>query len=284
MILVTGATGTFGNNIAKALLKKGIAIKAASFDHTEKLKEILGKEVITTKYDLNDPSSFDQLLEGVKSIYLVAPSGSHQFSEQIIPLLLKAKEYSVEHIVLTTVLGADANPNSSHYKAEKALKESGIPYTIMRPNFIFQNFINYDLWAIKKGMIYLPTGDGTTSYNDIRDVAQAIANVFEYPHPHYGKTYSITGAEALSHKKMAEIFTTVLGRPIQNVNPTEEEYKQTLYDFGIPQPMVDFLAVLYSYIKLNYFKTVTPDLEFLLQRKPIAFHEFVKDYQHEFNR
>lgn len=282
MILVTGSTGTFGSYVAKELLKNGLEIKASSFDNVEKIGENLGDNVLAVKYDLNNPSTFDELLDGVRSMYLVAPSGSHQFSEQIIPLLKKAKEKAVNHIVLTTVLGADANPNSSHYKAEIAVKESKINYTIIRPNFIFQNFINYDLWAIKKNMIYLPTGDGATSYNDIRDVAEAVANVLQNPNNHLGKTYSITGPEALSHNKMADIFTTVLGRAIKNVNPSEAEYKGTLSQFGVPEHTVDFLATLYGFIKLNYFKTVTTDLEYILQRHPTSFHQFVVDHKYIF--
>lgn len=279
MILVTGATGTFGSHVAKALQKKGLKIKVASFDDLEKMQEKFGDDVVSTKYDLNSPSTFDQLLDGVKSIYLVAPSGSHQFAEQIVPLLAKAKEKLVNHIVLTTVMGADANPSSSHYRAEIAIKESNISYTIIRPNFIFQNFINYDLWAIKKGMIFLPTENGETSYNDIRDVAEAIANVLYKPDAHLGKTYTITGPEALSHSKISEIFSKVLERNIRNVNPTEAEYKETLLKFRLPQNTVDFLATLYQFIKLNYFKSTTTDLEFLLKRKPTTFHQFVLDYK-----
>ncbi len=279
MILVTGSTGTFGSHVAKALLTKGLKIKVASFDKLEKMQEKFGKEVVSTNYDLNSPSTFDELLDGIKSIYLVAPSGSNQFAEQIIPLLAKAKENLVNHIVLTTVMGADSNPSSSHHRAEIAIKESNIDYTIIRPNFIFQNFINYDLWAIKKDMIFLPTENGETSYNDIRDVADAIANVLETPNTHLGKTYTITGPEALSHSKISEIFSKVLERNIRNVNPTEVEYKETLLKFGLPQNTVDFLATLYHFIKLNYFKSTTTDLEFLLKRKPTTFHQFVIDYK-----
>ncbi|TAE17416.1 MAG: NAD-dependent epimerase/dehydratase family protein [Bacteroidetes bacterium] len=282
MILVTGSTGTFGSHVAKALQKKGLKIKVASFDNLEKMQHKFGDDVLTIKYDLNNPSTFDELLEGVKSIYLVAPSGSHQFAEQIVPLLAKAKEKLVNHIVLTTVMGADANPSSSHYRAEIAVNESSIGFTIIRPNFIFQNFINYDLWAIKKDMIFLPTENGETSYNDIRDVAEAIANVLEKPEEHVGKTYTITGPEALSHSKISEIFSKVLQRNIKNVNPTEVEYKETLLKFGLPQNTVDFLATLYHYIKLNYFKSTTRDLEFLLNRKPTTFHQFVSDYKEAF--
>lgn len=277
MILVTGATGTFGSHVAKALLRKGMKIKIASLDNPNKMRDELGADVISSSYDLNKPSTFDELLNDVESVYLVAPSGSHQFAEQILPLLAKAKEKSVKHIVLTTVLGADANPNSSHYRTEIAVRECNINYTIIRPNFIFQNFINYDLWAVKKDMIYLPTGNAETSYNDIRDVAEAVANILESPDTHYGKIYSITGPEALSHSKISEIFSEVLGRNVRNVNPTEAEYKETLLKFGLPIHTVDFLATLYHYIKMNYFSSMTSDLEKLLKRKPTTFHQFVLD-------
>lgn len=283
MILVTGATGVFGSHVAKELLRRGTSIKAASFDSALKIEEKIGQKVLTVTYNLDNPLSFDDLLDGIHSMYLVAPSGSHQFSEQIKPLLVKAKEKNIRNIVLTTVLGADANPGSSHFKAEEAVRSSGINYTIIRPNFIFQNFITYDLWAVKKGMIYLPTEKGQTSYNDIRDVAAAIAEVLLNAKEHYGQTYSITGSQALTHDQMAEIFTSVLGRHVKNINPTEHDYKDTLAKFGVPASSVDFLATLYSFIKKSYFKVVTNDFEKITGKKPITFEQFVTDYRDVFN-
>jgi uncharacterized protein YbjT (DUF2867 family) len=162
------------------------------------------------------------------------------------------------------------------------VQNSGIDYTIVRPNFIFQNFINYDLDAVRKGMIYLPSGDGKTSYIDTRDVASFIVEILKNSTKHIAATYTITGSEALSHWDMAAIFSKVLGKEVKNQNPSEEEYKNLLLSYKLPQDTVDFMAMLYSFIKAGYFTAVTDDFQKIVGRTPISFESFVKDNRSAF--
>jgi len=71
-------------------------------------------------------------------------------------------------------------------------------------------------------------------------------------------------------------------REIKNINPTEEDYKKTLSSYNLPDSTVDFMAMLYSFIKAGYFETITNDFENLTGRKPILFKDFVKDYKEIF--
>lgn len=281
MILVTGSTGTFGSHVAKELQKQKINFKASG-QGSGKIKELLGEDVHFTEFDWANPNSFKNLFEGITAIYLVSPPNSDLFPFQVIPFLLEAKHAGVKHIVLSTVFGTENNTQGSLYKTELAVQNSGIDFSIVRPNFIFQNFINYDLGAIKNGVIYLPSGDGQTSYIDVRDVALFIVTILKNKEKHVSKSYSITGSEAISHTMAAKIFTEVLGVEIKNINPTEDDYKKTLRSYNLPDSTVDFMAMLYSYIKAGYFAATTHDFENLIGRKPSLFKDFVEDYREIF--
>jgi uncharacterized protein YbjT (DUF2867 family) len=278
MILVTGSTGTFGSHVAKELQKQNINFKAAG-QGIEKVKELLGASVNFAEFDWSKPDSFQGLFKGITAIYLVSPPNSDSFPEQVIPFLQKAKQEGVKFIVLSTVFGTDTNKEGSLFKTELAVQYSGIDYAIVRPNFIFQNFINYDLGAVKSGTIYLPSGDGKTSYIDVRDVALAIVGILANTQKHISKVYNITGSEALSHEAAAKIFTEVLGTEVENINPTEEEYRNMLIGYSVPQATVDFMAMLYSFIKAGYFTTITSDYESLTGKQPTTFKQFVSDHK-----
>ena len=268
MILVTGSTGTFGSHVAKELQKQNSNFKAAG-QSSVKIKEILGEDVKFAEFDWANPNSFKNLFDGITAIYLVSPPNSNSFPDQLVPFLQEAKQAGVGFIVLSTVFGTEANKDGSLYKAELAVQNSGIDFCIVRPNFIFQNFINYDLGAVKSGVIYLPSGEGKTSYIDVRDVASLVVAILNNKEKHVSKIYKLTGSEAINHDTTAKIFTEVLGVEIKNLNPTEEDYKKTLRSYNLPDSTVDFMAMLYSFIKAGYFSTITKDFENVLGRKPI---------------
>jgi NAD(P)H dehydrogenase (quinone) len=281
MILVTGSTGTFGSHVIKALQNKKINFKAAA-QSIEKVKQAFGEDVPAAEFNWKNKDTFNGLFNGITGAFIISPSASSTFHQEIVPLLEEAKKARLPFIVLVTVFGADANKEGAHYLAEELVKNSGIPYTILRPNFIFQNFINYDLEAVKSGSIYLPTGNGKTSYVDVRDVANVVAAIFSSPEQYKSNTFTLTGSEAISHAEAAAIFSEVLERPVINVDPSEAEYKKTLLSFNLPAPAVDFFAQLYSYIKAGYCEAITNDLETITGEKPTSFKTFVTDYRSVF--
>ncbi len=172
--------------------------------------------------------------------------------------------------------GTEKNPESTFRKSEKIVAESGLNYAVVRPNFIFQNFITYDIQAIKSGSIYLPTKDSKTSYIDVSDVANASAIILENPEKHFGETYTLTGSDSLSHEQFAEIFSSVLERKITNIAPSNDEYKATLLSYNLPQELVDFMGFLYAGIEVGAFASTTNDYELITGKKPTTAKEFIE--------
>ena len=260
MILVTGSTGTFGSAVLKKLQEKNIANRAVTSD----------------TFDWDKPKTFEKTLKGIENVFLISPPNYADFDKKIIPFLEEAKKAGVKFILLSTLYGTDKNPESTFGKAEKVVAKSGLNYGIVRPNFIFQNFINYDIQAIKNGSIYLPTKNSKTSYIDVNDVANASAVILQNPENHFGRAYTLTGSESLSHEQFAEIFSSILEKKVINIAPSNDEYKATLRSFNLPQELVDFMGYLYAAIEVGAFASTTNDYELITGDKPTTAKEFIE--------
>ena len=157
------------------------------------------------------------------------------------------------------------------------MKNSGIDFTIIRPSFVFQNFLNQFLQSIRDGVILAPSEKGKTSYVDIRNVAEASVVVLENPTAHKGKIYAITGREALTHSQMADIFSQQLSKQVVHISPSVEEYKKKLASFNVPDSLHEFLAVLYSTIAKGQWEEVSNDYTLLTGKNATTFTDFVNE-------
>lgn len=281
MILVTGATGNFGGSAAQYLQQKNIPFRAVA-RNLEALKKRFGNEAELTTFDWDEPETFANTLKGITTVYLVPPPVvTSDFHITASPFIETAKDEGVKHIVLTTALYSD-NPDSMFYETEALAKNSDIDFTIIRPSFVFQNFLNQFLESVRNGVILAPSEKGKTSYVDVRNVGEASAVVLANPRAHTGKIYSITGSEALTHSQMADIFSQQLSKEVVHISPSAEEYKKKLAEFDVPDFLHEFLAGLYSTIAKGQWAAVSNDYTLLTGKNPITFTDFVKENREVF--
>ena len=99
---------------------------------------------------------------------------------------------------------------------------------------------------------------------------------------HVGKTYTLTGPEALSNAEIAHILSDKLGREIRYVDLAPEQMKQALLSAGLPEWNTDALLDLQRLYREGKAAAVTKDVEQLLGRKPISFAQFASDYRDAF--
>jgi uncharacterized protein YbjT (DUF2867 family) len=276
MILITGATGNFGGSTAQYLQQKKIPFRAAA-RNLETLKKRFGSETALAAFDWEKPETFAGTLKGIMTVYLVAPPVvTNDFHIKVKPFIEAARKAGVKHIVVSTALYSD-NPDSIFYGTEALVKNSGIDFTIIRPSFVFQNFLTQFLQSVRDGVILAPSEKGKTAYVDIRNVGEASAVVLENPSAHKGKIYAITGSEALTHSQMADIFSQQLSKQVVHVSPSVEEYKKKLASFNVPDFLYEFLAVLYGTIAKGQWKEVSNDYTLLTGKNPTSFTDFVKE-------
>jgi uncharacterized protein YbjT (DUF2867 family) len=281
MILVTGATGKFGGSTAQYLQQKNIPFRAAA-RNLETLKKRFGSEAELVTFDWDKPETFADTVKGIHTVSIMPPPVvTNDFHTKAQPFIEASKKAGVKHIVLTSALYSD-NPDSLFYGTEALVKNSGIDFTIIRPSFVFQNFLNQFLQSVQNGVIAAPSEKGKTSYVDIRNVGEAIAVVLANPAAHKGKTYSITGREALTHSQMAEIFTQQLSKQVVHISPSVDEYKKILADNNVPDFLREFLPALYSTIAKGQWSAVSNDYTLLTGKNATTFTDFVKENRNIF--
>ncbi len=129
--------------------------------------------------------------------------------------------------------------------------------------------------------IFVPAGNGKTSFIDIRDIA-AVAVQALTGQGHENKAYDLTGSEALSYEQVAALMTEIWGTPIRYDNPTSAEFKNYWRNQGLPSDQINVMTGIYFTAKIGFAKKVTTDLERLIGRKPITIRQYIHDNRNEF--
>ncbi len=276
-ILVTGATGNVGSQVVQQLVASGIMPRVAvrSMNKAESLKKA-GAEPV--EMDLERPETVQSALTGVDKVFLVSPFVPNMVELTAI-LIEAAKRANVQQIVKLSALAQPGIALSKwHWEMENAIISSNIPFTFLRPNGFMQNFINAMAETIKSdNAFYLNAGDGKVSFVDTRDIA-SVAVAALITSGHEGQSYTITGAEALSHAESASILSQVLGRTINYIDVPEDVVRQGMQGAGMPEPTVNALLELYASYKAGQAATVSPVVEQVTGKQPISFEQFAKDY------
>src|SRR3954447_5011833 len=94
---------------------------------------------------------------------------------------------------------------------ESALRTIDLPFTIIRPNYFFQDDEDLKDPLTKAGVYPMPLGPNGISAVHMRDIAEASAIALTGK-GHEGKTYNLNGPEVLSGPLAAQIWTELLGR------------------------------------------------------------------------
>lgn len=277
-ILVTGANGTVGSEVATALKRAGLNARLAVRD-TARAASRFGTDADVVAFDLYNPATWSEALQGTDRLFLIAATFDFKAPEAIAAFIAEARKAGVTHVVFSSAIGADGEMKTEHGAIEAAIKDSGIAYTFLRPNFFSQNFITFDKAAIAGGALHLPTGDGKISYVDARDIADSVVGVFRNPEAHNGKAYTLTGGEALSIAEIAAVFSEVTKHEVKHVDITGEAYKATLLSYQMPEAAADRMTFLYDTVVRNQWAAaISPAVQELAGRAPIPFKQFAADY------
>ena len=147
-------------------------------------------------------------LQGVEKVFLLTPISDKQM-QYTQALVDAAKKAGVKHIVKLSVIGADAEPGIALGRStgmREAIKDSGLAWTMLRPTFFMENFINYYGADPKKdGTVYAAHGQGKACWVDGRDIGEVAAAVLTGK-GHEGKTYELTGPRALGDGEVLAIL------------------------------------------------------------------------------
>ncbi len=283
MILIVGATGNTGRETVPRLLERGMAVRALTRDpeRARALPGFGGAEIVAG--DPAQPETLGPAMQGVTKVFLIPPSGpGSDLSEQNV--IEAARQAGVRHIVKLSALCADPSAPSmalSHnFRAEEILKASGVPYTILRPSSFMQNFSSFYSPSIRsQGALYHSLGEARMAIIDVRDIAEVAIKVLT-AEGHEGKTYDLTGPEALTYAEAVEKLGTAIGRPLRYIDLPAAAYEQALISFGIPAFIAAEVLNIYGRGPYREGKaaSVSSSVADLLGRPARTFSEFARDH------
>jgi uncharacterized protein YbjT (DUF2867 family) len=272
MILVTGASGTVGSEVVKALGGRSARVRAGYRTRPQNVPA--GVESVPLDYER--PESIRPALQGVDTLFLLSSTVDPE--RKVVD---EAKRAGVERIVKLSVMRAAEEGFTFarwHRAVEKHIEASGLAWTFLRPNGFMQNVVNYMGETIRsQSAIYSPAGNAAASHVDARDIGAAGARVLTEK-AHDGKAYELTGPAALTYGEIAEILSRALGRTIRYVPISPEQYRQAAVAAGTPEGYADALVDLNRYYLEGKAAGVTPAVRQLTGRDPIPFEQFARDH------
>lgn len=274
MILVTGASGKVGGRALRRLVEKGLEVRAFVRDPAK--IEALGLGVDAVAGDLDKAETIAPAMAGVDKVFVVA--GGWDIPAEDDNVITAAEAAGVGHVVLLSSLGVEAGVASGpfHAPGEEKLRSTSLDWTIIRPGFYMANALMWRDSVVGQGVVYEPTGTGRHALVHPVDVGDVAAEVLATD-GHAGRTYELTGPEALSSADCAAALSEVLGREIRHVDVPGEAFRRGLAEAGVPAPVADNLAAYYGMVKAGDFAMVTPTVGELLGRSARTFREWAAE-------
>ncbi len=270
--LVVGATGTVGAALVLHLVAAGKRVHAATREPSREL----GDGVEAVLYDYEDPSTFDAALEGVDSVFYLTRSADPRAAAVAAPLFEKAASVGVRHIVNMSALGvAD---DSALRQVEVALAGSGVPYSLLRPNWFMQNFSTGAFGDMIRGHrgLYLPAASARCSFIDTRDIAAVAAKLLVDGEP-AGRTYDLTGPESLTFAQVVGQLSAAGGSPICYVPISDADMEGALEAQGMPDYAIAFMLRLFGALRAGRNAAVSAAVEEVLGRPPRSLDAFAQE-------
>jgi uncharacterized protein YbjT (DUF2867 family) len=272
MILVTGASGTVGKEVVKALSASGARYRAGYRTRPQNLPT--GVDGVALDYD--KPETIRPALQGIETVFLLSSTVAPETA-----VVDEAKRAGVKRVVKLSAYGAEKEEFTFgrwHRAVEKHVEASGLAWTFLRPNNFMQNVLHYMAGTIRsKGEFYASAGDGAVATIDAADIGACAARVLTAP-GHEGKAYALTGPAALTYAQFAEVLTRVLGKPVRYVPVSGEQYKQAAVSAGTPPAYADALVDLNRHIAEGRMSRVTSAVKDLTGRDPATFEHFARDH------
>jgi uncharacterized protein YbjT (DUF2867 family) len=198
-ILIGGGAGKTGARVNALLKARGVATRPVS-------------RSTPVPFDWTRRETWPAALAGVSAAYVTyQPDLSVEgAAEAIAEVARLARQNGLKQLVLLSGRG-----EAGAQRAEAALQQSGIPWTIVRASWFNQNFSEgYLLDGVKAGEIALPAGAVLEPFVDADDIADVVVAALTQRH-HVGKLYEVTGPRALTFAQAVAEIAAASGHPIQ---------------------------------------------------------------------
>lgn len=149
-------------------------------------------------------------------MFLVTNSPTEPDDERVA---VAAAAAGVRHLVKLSMMaveepGADDFITRRQRENEQAVRESGVPWTFVRPRTFMSNTLSWAPGIRSTGVVRALYGDAPVACVDPRDVA-AVAVAVLTGTGHEGRAYAVSGPEAITAREQTAQLSRVLERPLR---------------------------------------------------------------------
>jgi uncharacterized protein YbjT (DUF2867 family) len=278
-VLVTGATGTVGAHVVRALRARGVATRAFVRD-PDKAARTIGPGFDVAVGDFGDPGSLRAALDGVQQLYLACANHPMQVEWEYAAIDAAATA-GVRRIVKLSALGAEVGSAvaffDAHGRIENHLRSRGIPAVLLEPAFNMANLLGGADGVRQASALFLPAAGAKVAMVDPRDVAE-VAVVTLTSDGHDGRRYQLTGPEAVSFDDVAEQLSTVLGRPVGFVPVPDEDAVAQMVNAGAPEWFAANVVRQLGRLRQGTQAEARDVVRVLTGREPRTVGEFLRDH------
>jgi uncharacterized protein YbjT (DUF2867 family) len=280
MIVVTAAAGFSGRNVARALKRRGFAVRAL-VKNPGQAAALAGEgfdDVVAG--DLRDPAFAARALSGASTLYFICP----RFAEDEPALgrlwIAAAEAARLPRFVYQGVAHPYIREMPHHWdklQVQLALERSSLPFAVIQPT----NYMRNVTWAwdrlVEDGVYRLPySADAPLSWVDADDVAEAAARVLTEP-GHDCAIYELCGTDGgLSRTQICALLSECLDRPIRAEVAAWEDWRRLPRYRGWSDGQMARLKAMFDYYDAHGFRAGnTRVLGMLLGRAPLGYGEYL---------
>jgi uncharacterized protein YbjT (DUF2867 family) len=274
-LAITGATGAVGGRIASRLAGLGHPQRLIVRDKN-RAPDLPGTGVAQAPYE--DPRALREALAGTHTFFMVSAGETSDRPRRHAAAVDAAVAAGVERIVYLSFLSAAADATFTfardHWLTEEHVRSTGVRYTFLRDAPYLDYF---PALAGTDGVIRGPAGEGRVGAVARDDVA-AVAVAILLGEGHDGRTYDVTGPEAISLREAAEELSRVTGREVVYHPETIEEAYESRSSYGAPEWEVEGWVTSYAAIAADEMDVVSNTVGELTGRAPLGLAEFLRRY------
>jgi uncharacterized protein YbjT (DUF2867 family) len=232
--LILGGTGKVGRRLTSSLIEAGHNPRPAS-RHT------------AVRFDWADESTWPTALAGTDGLFIVGPGSATDWSPRLSRLLAAAKAAGAGHAVLLSARAVEFLPGGAVDRAEQALRDGPLPWTILRPAHFAQNFTEA-MFAPRDGLIAAPAGTGREPFIDAADIADVAAAVLGRD-GHHGTTLDLSGPAAVGFAEAAAVLAEAAGMPVRYKDESDDDHVQRLRAAGTPEGYIEWRMAMLGGIR-----------------------------------
>ncbi|MGZ7443015.1 NAD(P)H-binding protein [Paenibacillus sp. TH7-28] len=272
-ILVTGATGTVGQHVTDLLVKRGMPVRALT-RNPRQAKTKLPEGVQIAAGDLMKPETLRDAMQGVEAVFLITSSDEPEADLDTDPQVVALAEAAgVKRVVV--LVGFEEGP------VETALQASGVQWTLVKPAEFMANVLaDWRDMIRTEGVVREFYGEALSARVHEGDIAAVAVRVL-LEEGHHGRTYPLTGPEALTRKEAVRTIAAAIGKDIPFVELSEEDARQQWLGQGYDEESVEFFVQMAKNTPEAGY-TILPTIEQVLGRPARSLAEWANEHKREF--